>query len=194
MKHIAILLSIFLIQVYNAQNTVKYSTYKMYNSKKSYSIFIFYDNNQKLTDILMEVDSTDPIFKKSSIAISKSEIFKFGAYLYYLAAKKTEWDVINISNKTKEIIKEIEWDESNVLVGCAYEDGPAEANTPLSATYVFINGGSAIEIKTLEFDDLKRSRIFFTDRSQLINLADKLDFQKIQDFIKADFYKKSLLK
>ncbi|MDV3901222.1 hypothetical protein CMT89_08460 [Elizabethkingia anophelis] len=147
-----------------SQNTVKYSTYKTDNTKNSYSIILDYDNQLGLNYILINVESTDPIYKNSTFIIKGTELAKFRAYLAFISVKQTEWDLINISNKTKEIIKQIDWDEEMSL-NCSYSDGPIYIDTPLHTNYVFMNGNSSIDISTSRFEYTKRSRIFFLTKS-----------------------------
>ncbi|MDV3470888.1 hypothetical protein CMU02_09120 [Elizabethkingia anophelis] len=176
-----------------SQNTVKYSTYKTDNTKNSYSIILDYDNQLGLNYILINVESTDPIYKNSTFIIKGTELAKFRAYLAFISVKQTEWDLINISNKTKEIIKQIDWDEEMSL-NCSYSDGPIYIDTPLHTNYVFMNGNSSIDISTSRFEYTKRSRIFFLTKSFFSAFKEKIDPNKIKSFINSDYQKKSLLK
>lgn len=184
---------LFVLQVCNAQNTVKYGSYKMDNTNKNYSIFINYNNDKNINKILINVESTDPIFKESSFVLDKIGLLKFNAYLAFLYSKQAEWDLINISNKTKDVVKKIEWDEE-ITVDCSYTDGPIKIDTPIHSTYVFMNGSSSIDFGTSNFDLVKRARIFFLNKILLAKLMDKLDLNKIKSFIDNDYKKKSLLK
>lgn len=176
-----------------SQNTVKYSTYKTDNTKSSYSIILDYNNQLNLNYILINVESTDPIYKSSTFIIEGNELAKFRAYLAFISAKQTEWDLINISNKTKEIIKQIDWDE-DISLNCSYSDGPIYTDTPLHANYLFMNGHSSIDISTSRFEYTKRSRIFFLTKSFFSTFQEKLDPNRIKTFINSDYQKKSLLK
>lgn len=176
------------------QDVFKYSSFKMDNSKKSYNMMVDYDKNKSIKKILIDVESEDVLFDKASYIIRENDLLKFTAYLSFILSKKMEWDIINKNNKTKDVIKKIEWDLGDVLVNCVYTDGPVKINTYLYTMYTFSNNYSTVIISTAGSNDVKSSTIFFSSNILFENFIKKLDLDKIQNAINIDASKKELLK
>lgn len=176
------------------QGLFKYSTYKMDSVKKSYSIMLDYNKNKELTNLILDVKSEDALFDESSFLFDNAQLDKFRAYLNFLLSKKIEWDLINKSNKTSNIIKRIDWGLGDVLVSCAYTDGPAKLNTYLYTMYSFDKTQSVIVISTAGSNDVKSSVIIFSNNLSLEQFIKKLDSEKIQIAINEDAKKMDLLK
>ncbi|WP_116547970.1 hypothetical protein [Chryseobacterium sp. HMWF035] len=177
-----------------SQNIIKYSSYSMENPKKSYNIMLDYDNDPIVENILIDVESDDPIFKKSSFILTRHEFYVFLDYLKYMAEKKNEWDKINIANKITSVDKKIEWYNKNLKGSCVYLNGPIISQTPFYADYYYRKGKSYIIIKSNRSDEVDYSFILFPSSKHLEMLIEKLNIDKFNLLIEEDIKKKNLLK
>lgn len=176
------------------QNTFIYTTYKMYKPNKVYNIFVNYDDKKNLKNVLISVESNDPLYNKSKFIIKKDELNKFTAYLAYISSKKTEWDYVNLKNKTSKVNKEIIWDEGDVTVNCIYEGGPIKSDVSLQTNYIYEKSKSGVHIATPNSSEVNSSIIYFESNKLFAEFINKLDLEKIQAAIDNDFNKTNLLK
>lgn len=194
MKKPILFIFLFLQGMLLSQNVVRYGTYAMENPKKQYKIDLGYDNEPALTDVLIGSQSDDALYTKSTIIFRRYEFYVFLDYLNFLLEKKKEWDKINISNNITDVTKNIDWYNKNLVAGCVYDNGPVITKTPLYAIYSFIKGGSGIQISTTRSSEVDSSYIFFPSSKSLEDFINKLNFQNLESYIKADYAKKNLLK
>lgn len=176
-----------------SQNIVKYFSYKMDNPKKSYSVYLEYNNNRDFETIMINTYSYDPIYDKSSFFINKENLSYFRIYLMQVSAKQLEWDAENLINRESEITKRIET-EKDFKLTCSYSDGPNFPESPLYTTYTSINYKSALSISSPTYENIKRSEMFFLSNNALNDFIEKLKHERIQQFIDNDYKRKSKLK
>lgn len=166
----------------------------MENSKKLYNIFLNYDENKNLDVLMIDVNSEDPIYKKSSfILYGKEDLERFRIFLRLALIKKLEWDSTNLINNEDDIVKKMDL-EKEMQVTCIYDNGPSFSESNLSSTYVYLKGRSALSISTTSFGEVERSQIFFIDNTSIKNFINKLEDKSINSFIISDFNKKARLK
>ncbi len=188
-----ILFFILISSLSSAQGSFRYGTYKMDDKKKSYNIDIGYGENKNFEHLILEVNSDDVLFDKSSFIIENINFPKFITYLNYVLSKQTEWDIINQKNKTKEVTKNINWDEKPLTIYYTY-DGGQNGNTNLYTMYSFLNNNSLISIYIPDLKYVKGSQIYFANKKLSEAFLSKLDLTKIQNAINKDYDKKKELK
>lgn len=193
MKKLLLITYLFICGTIFSQNAIEYSSYTMGNPKKIYKISLGYNNNSDLTHILIDSASDDPVFVKSTIILKKDQLSDFIEYLNFILSKKKEWDKINLTNKIKEVAKNVEYDKE-VISGCVYDNGPILTKTTLYAIYSFVKNNSGIVVSTTRNSEVEPSYIFFTSTKSLESFINKLNIEKLNESIKNDFNKKNLLK
>ena len=188
-------LFLFLIcNILYSQDLVKYFSYKMEDPKKSYNVFLSYDENKNLDVLMIDVSSEDPIYDKSSfILYGKEDLEKFRIFLRLALIKKTEWDSQNLINNEGDIVKKMDL-ERNMKVTCKYYKGPSYPDSTLYSTYVYLSGKSAISISTPTYEDIERSQILFLDQASIQNFIKKIQEIEVQNFINKDYEIRSRLK
>ncbi|CEJ70552.1 hypothetical protein BN1195_02879 [Chryseobacterium oranimense G311] len=194
MNKIAFIILQFCVTFIFSQNAVKHSSYTMENPKKSYNIMLGYDNTPALESILINAQSEDPIFTKSTLIFKKDQLTEFINYLKFILDKKNEWDVINLKNKTTEVTKKIDYPNGDVYAGCVYSGGPVITKTYLYSIYSYIKNGSGIQVSTAGGSEAEPTYIFFPNTKSLQSFISKLDEEKINQTIQNDFKKLNILK
>ena len=196
MKHIPVFFLLLFFSLFQAQNTFKYTSYKSAGIKKDFSIIVNYNDEKELNYFLLQVESKDIIYNKSTFILDKIQYLKFTAYLNFLATKLIEYDHINKLGKIKKVEKYIEWEE-NMTVYCSYEDGPKQ-DVELKAIYLYQNGFGSLMISTSDFEqngiNFKRSQIYFNSINDLKLFINKIDNVKVQEAINKNYDAKSRLK
>lgn len=194
MKKIAVILLMMMSGLFFGQEVFKYSSFKMDHTKKVYNLVVQYDKDRTLQKMLIDVESMDDLYDRSSFIIPAPDLLKFTAYMNFVLSKKMEWDITNIYNKVDDVTKKIEWNDGDVLVNCVYNDGPIKTNIYLHSTYMFGNKNSSVFILTAGSDDVKSSMISFSDNVLFDIFLKKLDSAAIQRSIDVDYAKKNALK
>lgn len=193
MKTTVILLFLLTYGFFNSQNIAKVATYSMDNPKKSYQILASFSEEKSLNELLINVDSEDVIYDKSTLILNPDQLVNFSDFLIFLLKKKKEWDPISLSNQTNEVVKNVEY-EKDVKGDLVYRDGPVLTDTKLYGTYVFIKKNSAIIVNIIGSHEVKDSSIIFPSTASLESFIKKIDKIKIQQSIDSEFTKVNLLK